>query len=97
MGSFSNGSIFGPFLLSRFQENPELAGLVPVFAKRFPQLSPPILIRFFRAWYVKYAALHGASFSGRQCSISLKLSKRLGKYTHLWSENDVFASLLAEF
>jgi hypothetical protein len=56
---------------------PEPAGLVLVYAKWFPQLSPQILIRKFRAWYVKYAALHGTSFGGLQCLISLKLSKQL--------------------
>jgi hypothetical protein len=53
----------------------EPAGLVSVFAKRFPQLSAPILIRAVRAWYGKSEALHGASFGAFQCSISLKLSK----------------------
>ena len=32
------------------------------FSMRTAQLSPPILIRQYRAWCVKYAAFHGASF-----------------------------------
>jgi hypothetical protein len=39
-------------------------------------------MRKFMPWYVKYAALHGPSFVAGQCSISLKLSKRLRKYSH---------------
>jgi len=43
--SVSNGSVFGMFVLQRFKENPNLAGSVRVCAKRFPQLSPQILIQ----------------------------------------------------
>jgi hypothetical protein len=75
IASDCNSYIFGLFLLQSFQETPEAASLVPVFAKWFPQLSPPIFIIKFRAWYVKYAALHGISFGGVQCSISSILSK----------------------
>jgi hypothetical protein len=46
---------------------------------------------------VKYAALHGASFGAFQCSISLKLSKQLVKYSHFRRENGVVAPPLAEF
>jgi len=95
--SVSNGCILGPCLLWQFQENLKPACSVPVFAKRFPQLSSPILNNKFRAWYMKYAALHGASFCGLQYLISLKLSKRLGKYSHCWFKNDIFAPPLAEF
>jgi len=95
--SVSNGSIVRPLLPEQFPHQLEQAGSLPVFAKRFPQLSRPILIRTFRAWYVKYTAFHAASFGRLEYSIWLKLSKRLSKYSQFRSENDGFAPLHAEF
>jgi len=93
----SNGSIFGPLLLYEVEDNPELACSVLVFAYQFPWLSPPILIREFRAWYVNYAVLHGASFSSLRFSISSKLSKSLWKCSDFSPKNQVFAASLAKF
>jgi len=72
----SNGSIFGT---GRFYRS---AWHRPYHIKnrRFfnwtAQLSPPILIRQFRAWYASYATLHGASFGRLRFLISSKLSKQ---------------------
>jgi len=74
--SVRNGSSFGPgrFYRSAWQWP------YPIKNRRFFKqtitLRPQILIREFSVWYVKYAALHGASFGSLRLSISLNLSKR---------------------
>jgi len=93
--SVSNRTILGPLILYWVKENPEPAASVPVFTKHFPELSPAILIREFRAWYVTYVALHPVSFGGLRFSISSKLSKWLWKYSDFSPTIHVFAPYLA--
>jgi len=89
-GSVSNSSIFGTgrFYWSAWQRPYHINN------RRFfmwtAQISAPILIRQFGAWYVKYAALHGASFGLLRFSISSKLSKR-------WRKNNIFRPTMAVF
>jgi len=94
--SVSKGAVFETFLLSWFHQNPELASLVRVCAKRFPQLRPWIFIAKFCVWYMKYAASDGAFFGGLRFLISSKLSKLLWNYCHFWPKNEVFGLPLAE-
>jgi len=60
------------------------------FLSKLAPISPPIFIRQSRAWYVKYAALHGASFGGLRCTISSTLSK-------WWRYNIVFGPKMTVF
>jgi len=97
VSSVSNGSSFGPSWFYRS------AGQRPYpiknrrFFKRTITLRPPILIREFSVWYVKYAAQHGASFSCLQFSISLNLSKRLPKNLVFRPKMTIISQQLAEF
>jgi len=74
--SVSNGSSFGPgrFYRSAWQRPYPIKNRR--FFKRIITLRPQILIREFSVWYIKYVALHGASFGRLRFSISSNLSKR---------------------
>lgn len=67
------------------------------FFKWTAQLSRLILLRQFRAWYVKYTAWHGSSFVGLQISTASKHSKRCYKNFVFITKMTVFSKLLAEF
>jgi len=77
--SVSNSSSFGP---GRFYR-PVWQRPYPIKNRRFFQqiitLRQQVLIREFSVWYVKYAALHGASFGRLRFSISSNLSKQQPK------------------
>ena len=75
-GSVSNGSSFGPgrFYRSAWQRPYPIKNRR--FFKRTITLRSQILIGQFGVWYVKYAALHGASFGCLRLLISWNLSKR---------------------
>jgi len=62
--SVSNGSTFGTsrFYRSVWQWPCNIKNWR--FFMQTVQLSPPIYIRQYRAWYLKYASLHGVSFAG---------------------------------
>jgi len=62
--SVSNGSILGTSRLCRSAWQWPYHIKNRGFVLRTAHLSPPILIRHFRAWYMKYAAFQGASFGG---------------------------------
>ena len=95
--SVSNGSIFGTsqFYMSVCQQPYHIKNRR--FSKWTAQLSSPLLIRQFRAWYVKYAAFYGASCGGLRFSISSKLGKRWGKNFVFGPKMTVFSKPLAEF
>jgi hypothetical protein len=60
-------------------------------------LRPQLLITEFSVWYVKYAALHGASFGRLQFSISLNFSKRQPKNLVFKPKIALISKQLAEF
>ena len=96
-GSVSNGSSFGPggYYRSAWQRPYPIKNRR--FFKRTITLRPPILIREYSVWYVKYAALHGASFGRLRFSISLNLSKRQPKNLVFTPKMTIISNQLAEF
>jgi hypothetical protein len=95
--SVSNGSCFGPggSYGSAWQRP------YPIKNRRFFKqtitLRPQILIREFSIWYVKYVALHGASFGCLRFSISLNLSNRQPKNLVFPPKMKIISKQLAEF
>jgi len=97
MGSVSNGSSFGPgrYYRSVWQRPYPIKNRR--FFKRTITLRPQILIREYSVWYVKYAALHGASFGRLRFSISLNLSKRQPKNLVFTPKMTIISKPRAEF
>jgi len=95
--SVSNGSSFGPggYYRSAWQRPYPIKNRR--FFKRTITLRPQILIREYSVWYVKYAALHGASFGCLRFSISLNLSKRQPKNLVFTPKMTIISEPLAEF
>jgi hypothetical protein len=95
--SVSNGSSFGPggYYRSAWQRPYPIKNRR--FFKRTITLQPQIFIREFSVWYVKYAALHGASFGRLQFLISLNLSKRQPKNLVFTPKMTIISKQLAEF
>jgi len=73
--SVSKRSSFGPSRFYRSVSQQPYPIKNPRFFKRTITLRPQILIGEFSIWYVKYAALHGASFGCLRFLISWNLSK----------------------
>jgi hypothetical protein len=97
VASVSNGSSFGPGGYYRSAWQPSYPIKNRRFYKRTITLRPQILIREFSVWYVKYAALHGASFGRLRFSISLNLSKRQPKNLVFTAKMTLISKQLAEF
>jgi len=97
ISSVSNGSSFGPggYYRSAWQRPYPIKNRR--FFKRTITLWPQILIREFSVCYVKYAALHGASFGRLRFSISLILSKRQPKNLVSTPKMTIMSKQLAEF
>jgi len=95
--SVSNGSSFGPGRYYRSAWQRPYAIKNRRFFKRTITLRPQILIREYSVWYVKYAALHGASFGRLRFSISLNLSKRQPKNFVFTPKMTIISKPLAEF
>jgi len=97
IASVSNGSSFGPggYYRSVWQRPYPIKNRR--FFKRTITLRPQILIREFSVWYVKYAALHGASFGRLRFSISLILSKWQPKNLVFTPKMTIISKQLAEF
>jgi len=95
--SVSNGSSFGPggYYRSAWQRPYPIKNRR--FFKRTITLRPQILIREYSVWYVKYAALYGASFGRLQFSISFNLSKRQLKNLVFTPKMTIISKQLAEF
>ena len=95
--SVSNGSSFGPggYYRSAWQWPYPIKNRL--LFKRTITLRPQILIREFSVWYVKYVALHGASFGRLRLSISLNLSKRQPKNLVFAPNITIISKQLAEF
>jgi len=95
--SVSNGSSFGPggYYRSTWQRPYPIKNRR--FFKRTITLRPQILIREYSVWYVKYAALHGASFGRLWFSISLNLSKRQPKNLVFTPKMTIISKPLAVF
>ena len=95
--SVSNGSSFGPggYYRSAWQRPYPIKNRR--FFKRTITFRPQILIREYSVWYVKYAALHGASFGRLRFSISLNLSKRQPKNLVFTPQMTIMSKPRAEF
>jgi len=65
--------------------------------KRTIILRPQISIREFSVWYVRYAALRGASFGRLRFLISLNISKRQSKKLVFTPKMTIISKQLAEF
>ena len=95
--SISNGSSFGPgqFYRSPWQQPDPINN--QQFFKWTITLTPQILVREFIVWYVKYAALHGASFGSLRFSISSNLRKGQPKNFVFGLKMAIIWKQLAEF
>jgi len=95
--SVSNNSSFGPGGYYRSASQRPYPIKNRRYFKRTITLRPQILIREFSIWYVKYAALHGASFGRLRFSISLILNKRQPKNLVFTPKMTIISKQLAEF
>jgi len=95
--SVSNGSRFGRGRYYRSAWRRPYPSKNRRFFMRTITLKPQILIRESSVWYVKYAALHGASFGRLRFLISLNFSKRQPKNLIFTPKMTIISKPLAEF